>query len=194
MAYDPSSGRLIMFGGRSSETDLLSDTWAYDPATNAWTELMPSGNLPPARAQPAMAYDPAAHRLIMFGGWDLDADFGDTWAYDPSANTWADLDPSGTVASRALWPRPSLRLFRRSVDHVRWRSRRKLTTTTPGSTMPPSTPGQGSTSFRALRRSPHGPVDGLQPFQRPPDHVRRGAVRAMTTSTTLGLRSSVDYD
>jgi N-acetylneuraminic acid mutarotase len=97
MAYDPSGGRLIVFGGRSSETDLLSDTWAYDPATNGWTELMPSGNLPPARAQPAMAYDPAAHRLIMFGGWDLDTDFGDTWAYDPSANTWADLDPSGTV-------------------------------------------------------------------------------------------------
>ncbi len=86
-----------MFGGRSSETDFLNDTWAYDPAANTWTELSPSGNLPPARGQSAMAYDPAAHRMIMFGGWNLDTDFNDTWAYDPAANTWTELNPSGTL-------------------------------------------------------------------------------------------------
>ena len=54
------SGRMIMFGGRSGETDFLNDTWAYDPAANTWAELLqPTGSLPPARGQPAMAYDVA---------------------------------------------------------------------------------------------------------------------------------------
>ena len=97
MAYDPASGRMIMFGGRSGENQFLDDTWSYDPAGNSWTELSPSGNLPPARGQPAMAYDPAAHRLIMFGGWDLDTDFNDTWAYDPTKNIWTELKPQGAL-------------------------------------------------------------------------------------------------
>jgi N-acetylneuraminic acid mutarotase len=100
MVYDPSSGRLIMFGGRSGESQFLNDTWAYDPVANTWTELAPTGLLPPARAQPAMAYDPAAHRMIVFGGWNLDNEFNDTWAYDPARNIWTELKPD-----RALPPK-----------------------------------------------------------------------------------------
>ena len=62
-----------MFGGRSGSgadsVEFLNDTWAYDPVANTWTELDPSGTLPPARAMHAMACDPVANRLIVFGGF-----------------------------------------------------------------------------------------------------------------------------
>jgi N-acetylneuraminic acid mutarotase len=95
MAYDPSQGVMIMFGGRSGEASFLGDTWAYDPAGNTWTELKPAGDLPPVRGQPAMAYDPTLHRMIVFGGWDLESELNDTWAYDPAGNTWTELKPAG---------------------------------------------------------------------------------------------------
>jgi N-acetylneuraminic acid mutarotase len=97
MAYDPSSGRMIMFGGSSGETDQHNDTWAYDPTANSWTELSPSGNLPAGRVCPAMAYDPATQRMIMFGGYYVGSELNDTWAYNPAANAWTELNPSGTV-------------------------------------------------------------------------------------------------
>ena len=52
MAYDPVTHRLIMFGGLSDTAASLDDTWAYDPAANAWTELHPNGHaaLSPCRA------------------------------------------------------------------------------------------------------------------------------------------------
>ena len=109
MVNDPTSGRLIMFGGDVDTPDGIrepsGDTWAYDPSANTWTELGPSGP-PSARAAPAMAYDPATRRVIMFGGerrrgWNFTR-FGDTWAYDPVANTWAQLSPAGPApAGRA---------------------------------------------------------------------------------------------
>ena len=98
MVNDPTSGRLIMFGGAVDTPDgrrePIGDTWAYDPSANTWTELGPSGP-PPAREAPAMAYDPATRRVIMFGGGD--SGLNDTWAYDPAANTWAQLSPAGPV-------------------------------------------------------------------------------------------------
>ncbi len=108
MVYDPPSGRIIMFGGRTGSVGedasavYLNDTWAYDPAANAWTDVNPSGPLPYARIFPRMAYDPSSHRVIMFGGSEYfgnstaPTQFNDTWAYDPVANTWTELSPSGT--------------------------------------------------------------------------------------------------
>ncbi len=39
--------------------------------------------------------------MILFGGWDTNGtvQFNDTWAYDPSANTWTELNPAGDVPS-----------------------------------------------------------------------------------------------
>ena len=47
-----------------------------------------------------MAYDPVTHRSDHVRrqeryGTSLD----DTWAYDPTANTWTELEPSGTLPS-----------------------------------------------------------------------------------------------
>ena len=95
MAYDPASGQVILFGGETVDGDVFGDTWAYDPASNTWTELDPAGDLPSPRSGHAMVYDSLGARMILFGGWGGDFGLDDTWAYDPAANTWTELTPAG---------------------------------------------------------------------------------------------------
>jgi N-acetylneuraminic acid mutarotase len=102
LVYDSNSAKMILFGGWNG-SDELNDTWAYDPATNTWTNLRPTGRIPTARDSQAMAYDPDSKVMILFGGWSSLKEYNDTWVYDPAANTWTDLEPAGTVPSaRAL--------------------------------------------------------------------------------------------
>ena len=46
-----------------------------------------------------MVYDNTDQKIILFGGKSkaTSAHVNDTWAYDPVANTWTDLKPTGTV-------------------------------------------------------------------------------------------------
>ena len=84
MAYDPSTGLVIMFGGSISVPGLLNDTWAYDPAANTWTNLRPTGTLPNSRDRHSMVYDPSTGRVLMFGGtYRGIVQFHDIWAYTP---------------------------------------------------------------------------------------------------------------
>lgn len=97
MVYDSARNRVILFGGTDGIVPDLNDTWSYNPATNTWTKLKPSGHIPPGRGCHAMVYDSAEGKVILFGGWEENSDLCDTWAYDPAANTWTDLNPSGQV-------------------------------------------------------------------------------------------------
>jgi N-acetylneuraminic acid mutarotase len=100
MVYDAASGKVIMFGGADAAT-AFNDTWAYSPGANTWTKLDPAGSLPPARSFHSMVYDLAGGGVILFGGVDgRDVALGDTWAYDPTANTWADLNPGSAPSGR----------------------------------------------------------------------------------------------
>src|SRR5467141_3442675 len=99
MAYDSKADRVIMFGGERGS--LLGDTWAYDLNTNSWTSLNPTIS-PSPRAGHSMAYDSQADRIILFGGAIQGGFVGDTWAYDFSTNTWANLTRPGGPASREL--------------------------------------------------------------------------------------------
>ena len=66
-----------------------------------WTCLQPTGKAPSGRLGHVMAYDPGLGKMILFGGWDGSGtvQFNDTWAYDPSAKTWTELNPAGDVPS-----------------------------------------------------------------------------------------------
>jgi N-acetylneuraminic acid mutarotase len=97
MVYDSTTGKVILFGGAGSS--YFNDTWDYDPTTNAWTNLKPTGSLPSVRSGQSLAYDSGTGKVILFGGWDGTSYFNDTWAYDPSANAWTNLKPTGILPS-----------------------------------------------------------------------------------------------
>ena len=102
LVYDGAAGRMILFGGFNAADD-FNDTWAYDPATNRWTDLAPAGILPSRRGFHAMAYDPETGQVIMFGGFDGNQYLNDTWTYDPATNEWTESIPAtgGALQARA---------------------------------------------------------------------------------------------
>jgi N-acetylneuraminic acid mutarotase len=106
LVFDSRTGKTILFGGWGAEARIdLNDTWAYDPASNTWTDLKPAGAVPPARDHCSMVFDGLHGKAILFGGY-VDASgayLNDTWAYDPAANTWTNLNPAGEVPLARAW-------------------------------------------------------------------------------------------
>jgi N-acetylneuraminic acid mutarotase len=101
VAYDTGSNAMVLFGGWDKSSVAFNDTWTFDPNLNAWTAVTTTGKLPAARAQHQMVYDPNTSTVIMFGGISKPkgTQYSDTWAYDPTAKTWTDKKPAGTVPS-----------------------------------------------------------------------------------------------
>ncbi|MGH2417305.1 MAG: Kelch repeat-containing protein [Candidatus Limnocylindria bacterium] len=91
---DPETGISYLFGGRDGAT-VFGDTWAYDLASDTWTELAPSAS-PDARfGHEAVWADGIG--LVIFAGQAGSVFFGDLWAYDPAANAWAELPATGAT-------------------------------------------------------------------------------------------------
>jgi hypothetical protein len=83
VAYDSRRGRMILFGGLTSD-GFNGETWSWDGT--AWTRLADSG--PEPRAMGSLAYDKHRDRVVLFGGrkgWP-DGDLNDTWEWDGA--TW----------------------------------------------------------------------------------------------------------
>jgi hypothetical protein len=109
MVHDPTSGKLLLFGGQfqssQSMVESYNDLWSYTPGANTWTQLNPSGVLPAPRGFASMAYDPDQKVILLYGGVGLTTPFRsdmpsvsnltDLWAYGPSANTWTKETPDG---------------------------------------------------------------------------------------------------
>ena len=94
-----------MFGGIDEADPYyagLDETWAYDPAANTWARVQPSGEQPPSRSACSMVRDPVSGKVILFGGQG-NGYLDDIWAFDPVANTWTELDPSGKRPSARVW-------------------------------------------------------------------------------------------
>lgn len=93
-AYDPNSGKMLLFGGEGAGVDeVLGDTWLWDGLTQSWQSL---GTLPgpSARAGAQIAYD--GDQLVLFGGYSLSgggvrSPLGDTWLWD--GNAWSQVSP-----------------------------------------------------------------------------------------------------
>lgn len=79
MALDDSCGRVVLFGGGLTASNVLSDTWEWD--RTRWT-LRPSGG-PPARWRQGLAHDRIANRSVLFGGTTASSRLGDTWRRVP---------------------------------------------------------------------------------------------------------------
>jgi N-acetylneuraminic acid mutarotase len=95
MVYVDSTDQIFLFGGISGGVG-LNDMWVYDHAANTWTALTPNGDAPGGRGYHALAYDPVADKVILFGGGLTynPGEFGnETWVYDPQTNAWTDMTP-----------------------------------------------------------------------------------------------------
>lgn len=82
-AYDSASERVVLAqpGG---------ETWAFDPAANAWEARTEDG--PPVWGS-AMAYDAQSDRMMLVGE-------DQTWAYDLDRDTWEQMQPKRTPPYR----------------------------------------------------------------------------------------------
>ena len=91
---DPERGIAYLFGGRDGAT-VFGDTWAFDLATDTWSQLQPATS-PPARFghEAVWAKDIG---LVVFAGQAGAAFFGDLWAFDPIAAAWTQLPASGDL-------------------------------------------------------------------------------------------------
>jgi hypothetical protein len=113
MAFDPNTGRAVMFGGRNG-AGLLGDTWVFrevrtfvvNPVTHFLTQVFfdewdavppPAGTPGPSvRADANMAYDPVSKTIILSGGFGSNGEglthLNDTWSFNPSTSTWTQVN------------------------------------------------------------------------------------------------------
>ncbi len=105
-AYDAARERMIVYGGRyrdgtSGNYTNLDDTWAFDFATDTWTELATEG--PGGRAMSVGVV--GGDQFVIYGG-NLSEDGGsydsqkDAWSLDLSTNTWTELSPGSGPGKR----------------------------------------------------------------------------------------------
>lgn len=112
MVYDAGAGKIILYCGLRYNPDghrpgfpldVISETWAYDVATNTWENLNPGPIRPPqGLVGTRMAYDSESGVVILHGGIDINSfRFSNaTWAYDSATNTWTNMQPAGAPAGR----------------------------------------------------------------------------------------------
>lgn len=99
--YDPVGDRMIVYGGRVNNVH-RSDVWELrlDP-TPTWSPIMTAGEIPPARSLHSAIYDPARHRMVIYGGGsmgDVYEFIGDVWELSlDSTPTWTELAPPDPV-------------------------------------------------------------------------------------------------
>ncbi len=94
--YDPTRGRIVIFGGYSPI--FRRDVWALTLGPSpGWSELQPTGSLPRARAYAVAVYDAPNDRMLVFGGDDSTTYRHDTWqlAFSGTPMMWTELLPSG---------------------------------------------------------------------------------------------------
>lgn len=93
MAYDPSCGFTVLFGGVSADKTAYGTTWVYDGAQ--WS-IRFLANGPSARHGHALAYDSIQQRTVLFGGHDGAKFLSDTYSWDGVSSSWRklSLEPS----------------------------------------------------------------------------------------------------
>lgn len=108
MCSAPTLMGVLMFGGTNFNNPpgpngeiVWNDLWVYSASTDTWTQLSPTGTVPPARAGAMLEWIRGTNCYVMHGGYDSTmtgiTPLSDTWIYDGAANTWTEV--TGTVGS-----------------------------------------------------------------------------------------------
>ncbi|MCI4351012.1 MAG: kelch repeat-containing protein [Thermoplasmata archaeon] len=108
MAWDAADGYAVLFGGFGTTStsggpdQAFNDTWVE--SNGSWSPIV-TPVAPPPLVAPAMAYDPNASAVILFGGWDCTVQSAcwttatnATWEFH--AGTWTRLHPAASPSPR----------------------------------------------------------------------------------------------
>lgn len=102
LTTDEGGERLVLFGGRNDVASPLGDLWLFDLETETWEATDASGPAP--RFGHAVAVDPEARALYLFGGQaDGATFFDDAWRLDLDALTWTELATDGGARPSARY-------------------------------------------------------------------------------------------
>ena len=108
MAYDAATGTVVLFGGCCNpftNGESFGDTWTWDG--NTWMQQQPTTD-PPARFSPALAYDAALEKVILFGGASNALPLDETWAWDGHDWSRLVLTPPPARANASLVVDPTI--------------------------------------------------------------------------------------
>ncbi len=92
--YDSARGEIVAFGGRQFSPYVgidLDHTYTFDGIE--WKRKRPEVS-PPAREQPAMVYDSARQKVVLYGG---DSAENDCWLWD--GTSWTEISPPNPDAA-----------------------------------------------------------------------------------------------
>lgn len=99
--FEPSSGRILMFGGAVAITQsYLDDVASFDGTT--WTLHPPVGARPTPRRYGATGWDARAGRWILFGGTNDADDLADLWLVDPTTFAFQPQTLQGAPSARGF--------------------------------------------------------------------------------------------
>ncbi|HEV2428357.1 MAG TPA: PKD domain-containing protein, partial [Thermoplasmata archaeon] len=93
--WDAADGYLMFYGGDNWVGTNLADTWAY--SGGSWNRLSVQGQSPGPLDGPALAYDPPAREVVMYGGLESYSPFNYTnltWTFSAGAWSSAHLNPT----------------------------------------------------------------------------------------------------
>ena len=116
VAHDTMRERMLVFGGRSETPtgafENYNDVWAFDLASDTWSQVTTAGTPPSARSSAVAGYDAARDRLLVFGGNTSTNGLafvpaGDTFSLDLVSGVWTEIGSVG----------PSPRLHHAGVMH-----------------------------------------------------------------------------
>ena len=94
MTFDETSRNVVLFGSRAQGG--APETWTWDGGS--WKQAHPAFS-PPGRLGASMAYDPVAHRVVVFGGFNQNqGNLNDTWVWDGA--TWNQAHPQNAPPAR----------------------------------------------------------------------------------------------
>ena len=77
MAFDTRAGVALMYGGSTTDDQPVMDMWQWDG--RRWSEIRLTGPTPGGRFWPAMVYDIARNRTVLYGGRPDDTSI---WGWD----------------------------------------------------------------------------------------------------------------
>jgi len=126
--YPVEGGPIYLVSGMGQKgigAKFYGDVWTFDPATETWAEIAISGDVPPGRRLPFVAFADDQSAMVMAFGSDSPQGqtmLGDLWRLDLATNTWTqpgfgDAPPSARGFAQWLpGPEGSAGLYNGGLD------------------------------------------------------------------------------